>query len=138
MVVTRDVKLVCLVRYLCYTCAMPEAWRAVPVSPDEIQAPHTIPYFRLFFFPIQAYAAQELYSREWRFHSVLKLWFKRVSPQDGNVPPGVQYIYFDHNEWERQFFAGNAQMIVSWCRRGASLAFACLARYLQSEDRARS
>lgn len=60
---------------------------------------------------LQAYAAQELYSREWRFHSVLKLWFKRVTSADGNVPPGVQFIYFDHKEWDRQFFAGNAQMI---------------------------
>ena len=63
---------------------------------------------------LQAYAAQELYNREWRFHSVLKLWFKRVTSADGNVPPGVQFIYFDHKEWDRQFFAGNAQMIVSW------------------------
>ena len=62
----------------------------------------------------QAYAAQELYSRDWRFHSVLKLWLKRVTPADGNVPPGVQFIYFDNKEWDRQFFAGSAQMIVSW------------------------
>ncbi|CAM9652972.1 unnamed protein product, partial [Laminaria digitata] len=54
-----------------------------------------------------AYAAQELYNREWRFHSVLKLWFKRATSADGNVPPGVQFIYFDHKEWDRQFFAGN-------------------------------
>lgn len=62
----------------------------------------------------QAYAAQELYAREWRFHSVLKLWFKRVTAADVNVPPGVQYMYFDHNDWERQFFAGNVQMTVSY------------------------
>lgn len=61
----------------------------------------------------QAYAAQELHTREWRFQSVLKLWFKRVGPSDGNVPPNVEYIYFDHNDWTRQYFAGNAQMIVS-------------------------
>eukprot|EP00752_Nemacystus_decipiens_P003307 g3061.t1 len=60
---------------------------------------------------LQAYAAQELHTREWRFQSVLKLWFKRVGPADGNVPPNVEYIYFDHNEWTRQYFAGNAQMI---------------------------
>lgn len=79
---------------------------------------YIIPFFHFFGslslrFSMQAYAAQELYAREWRFHSVLKLWFKRVTPADGNVPSGVQYIYFDHNEWERQFFAGNVQMIVS-------------------------
>lgn len=44
---------------------------------------------------------------------MLKLWFKRVTQADGNVPPNVEYIYFDHNEWQRQFFAGNVQMIVS-------------------------
>ncbi|CAN0374638.1 unnamed protein product [Pylaiella littoralis] len=62
---------------------------------------------------LQAYAAQELHTREWRFQSVLKLWFKRVGPADGNVPPNVEDIYFDHNEWQRQFFAGNVQMIAS-------------------------
>lgn len=45
---------------------------------------------------------------------MLKLWFKRATAADGNVPPGVQYIYFNHKEWERQFFAGSAQMIVSF------------------------
>lgn len=44
---------------------------------------------------------------------MLKLWFKRVGPSDGNVPPNVEYMYFDHNEWQRQYFAGNVQMIVS-------------------------
>ena len=36
-----------------------------------------------------------------------------MGPSDGNVPPNVEYIYFDHNEWTRQYFAGNVQMIVS-------------------------
>jgi CCR4-NOT transcriptional regulation complex NOT5 subunit len=31
---------------------------------------------------VQAYAAQELYNREWRFHTELKLWVKRASPAD--------------------------------------------------------
>lgn len=44
---------------------------------------------------------------------MLKLWFKRVGPADGNVPPNVEYIYFDQNEWQRQYFVGNVQMIVS-------------------------
>mmetsp|Transcript_32984 Transcript_32984/g.48375 ORF Transcript_32984/g.48375 Transcript_32984/m.48375 type:complete len:433 (+) Transcript_32984:65-1363(+) len=57
---------------------------------------------------LQAYAAQELYSREWRYHVDLKLWFKRASPADG-VPNanGTQYIYFDINSWERRLFNGN-------------------------------
>ncbi|KAL4085594.1 hypothetical protein PRIC1_014930 [Phytophthora ramorum] len=31
---------------------------------------------------LQAYAAQELYSREWRYHAELKTWLKRASPAD--------------------------------------------------------
>lgn len=31
---------------------------------------------------LQAYAAQELYSREWRYHTELKTWLKRASPAD--------------------------------------------------------
>jgi CCR4-NOT transcription complex subunit 2 len=31
---------------------------------------------------LQAYAAQELYSREWRYHVELKMWLKRASPAD--------------------------------------------------------
>jgi len=56
---------------------------------------------------LQAYSAQELYNQEWRYHSELKLWFKRASPSDGIVlPPGVHYIYFDINAWERRGFVG--------------------------------
>jgi CCR4-NOT transcription complex subunit 2 len=58
---------------------------------------------------LQAYAAQELYQREWRYHVELKLWFKRATAEDGINPgvQGVQYIYFDINSWERRIFAGN-------------------------------
>mmetsp|Transcript_11157 Transcript_11157/g.14084 ORF Transcript_11157/g.14084 Transcript_11157/m.14084 type:complete len:438 (-) Transcript_11157:127-1440(-) len=58
---------------------------------------------------LQAYAAQELYSREWKYHVDLKLWFKRASPADGvtNTGGGVQFIYFDINSWERRLFNGN-------------------------------
>ncbi|CAK4086517.1 unnamed protein product [Aphanomyces euteiches] len=52
---------------------------------------------------VQAYAAQELYIREWRYHMELKLWFKRQA-SDGPV----QYIYFDINSWERRLFGGNS------------------------------
>lgn len=57
---------------------------------------------------LQAYAGQELYSREWRYHVDLKLWFKRASPADGVASSGngVQYIYFDINSWERRLFNG--------------------------------
>lgn len=58
---------------------------------------------------LQAYAAQELYSREWKYHVDLKLWFKRASSADGvsNSGGGVQFIYFDINSWERRLFNGN-------------------------------
>jgi len=58
---------------------------------------------------LQAYAAQELYAREWKFHVELKLWFKRASPADGvtSSAGGMQFIYFDINQWERRLFNGN-------------------------------
>lgn len=58
---------------------------------------------------LQAYAAQELYARDWRYHVELQLWFKRATPADG-VPSsnnGIQYIYFDINSWERRLFTGS-------------------------------
>lgn len=51
---------------------------------------------------LQAYAAQELYSREWKFHTELKLWFKRTQPSEGG-----QFVYFDIQSWERRLFNGN-------------------------------
>jgi len=65
---------------------------------------------------LQAYAAQELYTREWRYHGDLKLWFKRVSPADG-IPAqpsaGQQYLYFDINSWEKRLFNGNMNQNVT-------------------------
>ena len=55
---------------------------------------------------LQAYAAQELYSREWRYHVDLKLWFKRAGPAE-STGSGMQYIYFDINSWERRLFNGS-------------------------------
>ncbi|POM59903.1 hypothetical protein PHPALM_31305 [Phytophthora palmivora] len=37
---------------------------------------------------LQAYAAQELYSREWRYHAELKTWLKRASPADAALLVG--------------------------------------------------
>lgn len=60
---------------------------------------------------LQAYAAQELYTREWRYHGELKLWFKRAGPSDGVANPAAvgssQYLYFDINSWERRLFNGS-------------------------------
>lgn len=58
---------------------------------------------------LQAYAAQELYTREWRYHGDLKLWFKRAGPADG-IPASTgahQYLYFDINSWEKRLFNGS-------------------------------
>ena len=71
---------------------------------------------------LQAYAAQELYAREWRYHADLKLWFKSHSPvlSDGaSVSTNAsntngqqqQFIYFDIQSWERRLFnSGNNSM----------------------------
>ena len=44
---------------------------------------------------MQAYAAQELYKRDWKYHSELKVWLKQ-RPQD--------VVYFDMNAWEQRQF----------------------------------
>ncbi len=59
---------------------------------------------------VQAYAAQELYLREWRYHMDLKLWFKRQNEGQLGTP---QYIYFDINTWERRLFGGNSSGVSS-------------------------
>jgi len=67
---------------------------------------------------LQAYAAQELYTREWRYHAESKLWFKRATGNSSDVTVGgnggsansnsssssPQYIYFDINTWERRVY----------------------------------
>jgi len=65
---------------------------------------------------LQAYAAQELYTREWRYHGDLKLWFKRAGPADG-IPAQSsavqQYLYFDINSWEKRLFNGSMNQNVT-------------------------
>ena len=53
---------------------------------------------------LQAYASQELYTREWRYHGDLKLWFKRA--EASSTSPTAQYFYFDINSWEQRVFNG--------------------------------
>lgn len=65
---------------------------------------------------LQAYAAQELYSREWRYHGDLKLWFRVAGPSDGissSSAANPQYQYFDINSWERRLFNGNMSQNVT-------------------------
>lgn len=65
---------------------------------------------------LQAYAAQELYTREWRYNGDMKLWFKRAGPADG-IPAqpsgGQQYLYFDINSWEKRLFNGSMNQNVT-------------------------
>ena len=90
------------------------------VSPPPLKTGHFAKFqletiFYIFYaLPkdiLQAYAAQELHHREWRYHTEHKLWFKRVTPSDGVVISGggsaaVHYMYFDITTWERRLFTG--------------------------------
>jgi CCR4-NOT transcription complex subunit 2 len=51
---------------------------------------------------MQAYAAQELYRREYRFHTELKIWMK-AAPVNPNVPvPTAPFVFFDISLWEQR------------------------------------
>ena len=60
---------------------------------------------------LQAYAAQELYTREWRYHAESKLWFKQAKSTESNSSSGTQFIYFDINTWERRVYGNTNQNI---------------------------
>ncbi|KAI9908442.1 hypothetical protein PsorP6_016149 [Peronosclerospora sorghi] len=90
---------------------------------------------------LQAYAAQELYTREWRYHGDLKTWLKRASAAEtallpppasgaggadasggapasggsmgaiGSAPGSPQFVYFDTTTWERRVLTGNVSAI---------------------------
>jgi CCR4-NOT transcription complex subunit 2 len=66
---------------------------------------------------LQAYAAQELYAREWKYHTESKLWFKRATPSEiapsSNLSAGGQFIYFDINTWERRVYGNVNQNIAA-------------------------
>ena len=50
---------------------------------------------------LQIRAALELYRREWRYHTELKLWIKARSTQElMKSHPGVQFLYFDVKRWD--------------------------------------
>jgi len=60
---------------------------------------------------LQAVAASELYSRDWKFHRDLKMWFHKqpslgamgADGKSGYNRPNT-YIYFDVNVWERRTY----------------------------------
>mmetsp|Transcript_15662 Transcript_15662/g.38323 ORF Transcript_15662/g.38323 Transcript_15662/m.38323 type:complete len:207 (-) Transcript_15662:87-707(-) len=56
---------------------------------------------------LQAYAATELYNREWRYHKDLKLWFTRSNAQGSADDGKGQYVFFDINVWEKKMFQGS-------------------------------
>lgn len=57
---------------------------------------------------LQAYAAQELYAREWRYHKDLRTWFKGVK-----AGVSIAWTYFDIQSWEKRAFNGNPQQAAS-------------------------
>ena len=77
---------------------------------------------------LQAYAAQELYAREWRYHAESKLWFKAASPADlaaisgGDARAPAQqrgeYVYFDTSAWERRAYGGSASPAAGFLPEG--------------------
>jgi len=93
---------------MCY-CIQPPALKTGHLSKFQLETLFYI-FYALPKDVLQAYAAQELYTREWRYHGDLKLWFKRAGPADG-VAAGSgsapQYLYFDINSWERRVFNGS-------------------------------
>jgi len=60
---------------------------------------------------LQAYAAQELYARGWRFHGDLKTWFRQEAPPGA---PGAaaadagKFVYWDSGAWEKRVYGGPA------------------------------
>lgn len=57
---------------------------------------------------LQSYAAQELYSRDWRYHKDTKLWFKREG-----AGPAAAYSYWDITTWERKGYGANVAALVA-------------------------
>lgn len=54
---------------------------------------------------LQACAAQELYRRDWRYHSEMRLWLKPRAPQElMQSHPNVQFVFFDSAAWETRLF----------------------------------
>jgi len=65
-------------------------------------------FYMFYMMPrdaMQVVAAQELYRRDWKYHSDLRLWLKLRTQQEllqshSNVP----FLYFDVNSWETRLF----------------------------------
>ena len=57
---------------------------------------------------LQAFAAHELYRRDWRYHGELKLWLKARTQQElMQVHPNIPWLYFDASAWEQRLQQDN-------------------------------
>ena len=84
------------------------------MNPPHLKGEHLVKFqqetlFYMFYeLPrdlLQAYAAQELYRRDWRYHGELKVWMKMRSPQDlMQSHPTLNFVYFDVSSWEVRLF----------------------------------
>jgi CCR4-NOT transcription complex subunit 2 len=62
---------------------------------------------------LQLFAAKELYSREWKYHKKMQLWFTQP---DDNVMKSLGYkadslVYFDTEIWERRVFLNDGSVL---------------------------
>lgn len=66
---------------------------------------------------LQAYAAQELYTREWRYHKDSQTWYRRVNAAtDGAAVAAAAtsgYVCWDVGTWEQRPFAGSGAALAA-------------------------
>ena len=66
---------------------------------------------------LQAYAAQELYGRGWRYHRELKAWFRKADPPAGTPQQAAQqlqqWVYWEVSSWSAVPYTGNAGALVA-------------------------
>lgn len=51
---------------------------------------------------LQAFAAQELYRRDWKYHGELRIWVKSHTRPD-LMQQTPQFVYFDAKAWEQKY-----------------------------------
>lgn len=93
---------------------VPQCYKMHPLSLKAENMPKFLVetlFYMFYVMPrdiMQAVAAQELYRRDWRYHSELRLWLKPRSPQELlQSHPNVQFLYFDVNSWEPRLFTSS-------------------------------
>jgi len=63
---------------------------------------------------LQAFAAQELFYREWRYHKDHKLWFKPEKVEEAGGRSKQVLMYFDAGAWEKKTFVGPNPSAQGW------------------------